>query len=93
MHILIYSIPSFAFISCCFYGKIKEKLDNYKLDKITDCIVELNNSRVIINSVRGICLVDINSSVFELNGDNSVIPTVPYDNIIIQQEELTFIQS
>ena len=85
MHILVYSIPPFAFISCCFYGKIKEKRDNYKLEKITDCMVEIDNSEVNSDSVRGISLVDNNTSVFELNGDNSVIPTVPYDNIIIQQ--------
>ncbi len=54
MHILIYSIPPFAFISCCFYGKIKEKRDNYKLEKITDCMVEIDNSEVNSDSVRGI---------------------------------------
>jgi len=93
MQSYIYYIPIFCFIFCCFYGKIKDEFDNYKLEKITDCIVELNNSRVITNSVRGICLVDNNSSIYELNNDNRVIPVVPYDNIIIEQEELTFIQS
>ena len=48
-------------------------------------MVEIDNSEVNSDSVRGISLVDNNTNVFELNGDNSVIPTVPYDNIIIQQ--------
>lgn len=85
MHILVYSLPPFAFITCCCYAKIKEKLDNYKLEKITDCMVEIDNSEVNSDSVRGISLVDNNTSVFELNGNNRVIPIVPYDNIIIQQ--------
>ncbi len=85
MNLFIYSILPLSFITCCLYGTIKEKLDNYRLEKITDSIVEIDNSEVITDSVRGICLVDNNTNVFELNGDNSVIPIVPYDNIIIQQ--------
>ena len=85
MYILIYYIPSFAFLICCFYGKMKEKIDKYKLEKISDDLVEIDNSEITTNSVRAICLVDNASNTYQLNDDNRVNTSIPYDNIIIEQ--------
>jgi hypothetical protein len=85
MYILIYYIPSFAFLICCFYGKMKEKIDKYKLEKISDDLVEIDNSEITTNSVRATCLVNSTSEIYELNHNNGIVPSIPLDNIIIEE--------
>ena len=85
MQLLIFYTPPFILLSCCFYGKIKEEFDKYKLEKISDGLVEIDNSEITTNSIRAICLVDNASDTYQLNDDNRVNTSIPYDNIIIEQ--------
>ena len=86
MQFLIYYTPLFIFLSCCFYSSIKEKIEKYKLKKITDNLVEIIDvSDITPGSVRAICLVDNTSDIYELNGVNRVVQSIPLDNIIIQE--------
>ncbi len=84
MQFLIYYTPLFIFLTCCFYGRIKEKIEKYKLKRITDNLVEIiDDSDITRESVRAICLVDNTSNIYQLNGINRVTPSIPLDNIII----------
>lgn len=85
MHILLYYIPVFIIINCCFYGIMREKYNKYNLERITDDLVEIDNSEVTSDSVRATCLADNTSNVFQLNDDNGIVSSIPLDNIVIEE--------
>ena len=70
MHILLYYIPVFTLINCCFYGIIKEKYNKYYLERITDNLVEIDNSGNTSDSITAICLADNTTDIYELNNNN-----------------------
>tara|TARA_B110000977_G_C11036505_1_gene477276 strand:- start:1449 stop:1604 length:156 start_codon:yes stop_codon:yes gene_type:complete len=51
---------------------------------MTDCLVEIDNSRITPNTVSATSLVENNSNIYELNNNNRVNPRVPFDNVMIQ---------
>ncbi len=71
MHILLFYIPVFIMINCCFLAKMKEKYDEYNLEKITDSLVEIDNSVNISDSITAICLADNTTDIYELNNNNN----------------------
>tara|TARA_B110000259_G_scaffold49535_1_gene58096 strand:- start:82 stop:336 length:255 start_codon:yes stop_codon:yes gene_type:complete len=84
MQVLIYYTPIFIFFSCCFYGRIKEKIHKYKLKKITDNLIEIiDGSDITSETVRAICLAENTSNIYEINGVNRVTTSIPLDDIII----------
>lgn len=85
MHILLYYIPVFIIINCCFYGIMREKYNKYNLERITDNLVEIDNSEVTPDSVRATCLADNTSNIFQLNDDNGIVSSIPLDNIVIEE--------
>ncbi len=85
MHILLYYIPVFIIINCCFYGIMREKYNKYNLERITDNLVEIDNSEVTSDSVRATCLADNTSNIFQLNDDNGIVSSIPLDNIVIEE--------
>lgn len=85
MHILLYYIPVFIIINCCFYGIMREKYNKYNLERITDNLVEIDNSEVTSDSVRATCLADNTSNIFQLNHDNGIVSSIPLDNIVIEE--------
>ena len=93
MHILLYYVFPFTFICCCFYGMIEEKYSSYKLRKISDDLIEIDNCDIILDSVRATSLEHNTSNIYELNdnnhynnnNNNGVVPLIPLDNIIIQE--------
>ncbi len=85
MHILLYYIPLFIIINCCFYGIMREKYNKYNLERITDNLVEIDNSEVTSDSVRATCLADNTSNIFQLNDDNGIVSSIPLDNIVIEE--------
>lgn len=85
MHILLYYIPAFIIINCCFYGIMREKYNKYNLERITDNLVEIDNSEVTSDSVRATCLADNTSNIFQLNDDNGIVSSIPLDNIVIEE--------
>ena len=100
MHILLFYIPVFIMINCCFYGIMREKYNKYYLERITDNLVEIDNSGNTSDSIRAICLADNTTDIYELNNNNrdnnrdnnniidnsnnGVVPLIPLDNITIQ---------
>ena len=70
MHILLFYIPVFIMINCCFLAKMKEKYDEYNLERITDSLVEIDNSVNISDSITAICLADNTTDIYELNNNN-----------------------
>tara|TARA_B100000424_G_C22478940_1_gene279869 strand:+ start:226 stop:498 length:273 start_codon:yes stop_codon:yes gene_type:complete len=58
-------------INCCFLAKMKEKYDEYNLEKITDSLVEIDNSVNISDSITAICLADNTTDIYELNNNNN----------------------
>lgn len=85
MHILLYYIPVFIIINCCFYGIMREKYNKYNLERITDNLVEIDNSEVTSDSVRATCLADNTSNIFQLNDNNGIVSSIPLDNIVIEE--------
>ena len=85
MHILLFYIPVFIMINCCFYGIMREKYNKYNLERITDNLVEIDNSEVTSDSVRATCLADNASNIFQLNDDNGIVSSIPLDNIVIEE--------
>jgi len=91
MHILLYYICPLTFICCCFYGIIENKFNKYKLENISDNLIEINNCENTSDSIRAICLADNTTDIYELNNNNvdnsnnSVVTLIPLDNIIIQE--------
>ncbi len=70
MHILLYYIPVFIIINCCFYGIMREKYNKYYLERITDNLVEIDNSGNTSDSITAICLADNTTDIYELNNNN-----------------------
>lgn len=70
-------------LTICFVEKTKSEFNRYKLERMTDCLVELNNSGFSPDSARAVSLVDNDSTIYELSDDNRVTPLAPYDNVMI----------
>ena len=70
MHILLFYIPVFIMINCCFLAKMKEKYNEYNLQRITDSLVEIDNSGNTSDSITAICLADNTTDIYELNNNN-----------------------
>ena len=70
MHILLFYIPVFIMINCCFYGIMREKYNKYYLERITDNLVEIDNSGNTSDSITAICLADNTTDIYELNNNN-----------------------
>ena len=70
MHILLFYIPVFIMINCCFYGIMREKYNKYYLERITDNLVEIDNSENTSDSITAICLADNTTDIYELNNNN-----------------------
>ena len=88
MHILLYYICPLTFICCCFYGIIENKFNKYKLEKISDNLIEINNCENTSDSIRAICLADNTTDIYELNNNrynNGVVSLIPLDNIMIEE--------
>tara|TARA_B100000780_G_scaffold276100_1_gene244032 strand:+ start:132 stop:383 length:252 start_codon:yes stop_codon:yes gene_type:complete len=83
MHHCVYIIPSVIFATC-FIEKIKLSYFEYKIEQMTDCLVEIDNSRITPNTASAISLVENDSNIYELNNNNRVRPRVPFDNVMIQ---------
>ena len=84
MHHCVYIIPSVIFATC-FIKKIKLSYFEYKMGKMTDCLVEIDNSRITPNTASAISLVENDSNIYELNNNNRVRSRVPYDNNVMIQ--------
>ena len=64
---------------------MREKYNKYNLERITDNLVEIDNSEVTSDSVRATCLADNTSNIFQLNDDNGIVSSIPLDNIVIEE--------
>ena len=53
-----------------FAIKMKEKYNEYNLQRITDSLVEIDNSGNISDSITAICLADNTTDIYELNNNN-----------------------
>ncbi len=84
MHILLYYTPFCIIILGCFYAKMKELYEKCKLERITDGLVEIDNSGISSYSIRAQSLADNTTEIYELNGDIRV-SYIPYDSRTIEE--------